>query len=171
MMKNIVMALFLILPMTVLAEPAPFGLEIGKATINDVKAKYKTTHAGTNKYSMGDMYTLEVSQLNFDGLQEATLVFSKENVLLAVLATLPNHKFDSLMEGMSAKYKLVSKDIPFVGNKSAKFVNGKTEITLDAPHLSFEMNMNYISKELDKAYKEQSSKERQQKQKRESSQL
>jgi hypothetical protein len=33
------------------ADPALFGLEIGKASVADVKAKYSTTYTGVNKYS------------------------------------------------------------------------------------------------------------------------
>ncbi|OZA74278.1 MAG: hypothetical protein B7X74_02830, partial [Thiotrichales bacterium 39-47-5] len=59
----------------------------------------------------------------------------------------------------------------FVGNKSATYLDGNTEISLDAPHLSFEMSMNYISLDLLKAAKAQSSQEENNKKKRENSQL
>lgn len=170
-MKKIVIAtlLLLALPMVATADPAPFGLEIGKATIKDVKAKYSAQKTGISKYSGGEMY--DISGINFDGLQKATVIFSREGKLLAVLTTMPKSKFDSLLSSLSNKYQLVSKQIPFVGNKSAKLVDGNTEITLDAPHLSFQMEMNYINKDLWKAYKAQSNKEREQKKKSEQSQL
>ena len=41
------------------------------------------------------------------------------------------------------KYKLVGSRIPFVGDTWAKFVDGNTEILLDAPHLSFSMTLEY----------------------------
>lgn len=170
-MKKFALAALLSLPMAVLADPAPFGLEIGKDTIKEVKTKYRITHTGINKYSMGDMFSVDTSQINFDGLQEVTLIFSKEGVLLAVLTSLPKHKFEDLMDSLGSKYKLVSKQIPFVGNKSAKFMHENTEITLDAPHLSFDMSMNYVNNDLLKAFNEQSSQEQEQKQKREASQL
>ena len=168
-MKKIVIAALLTLPMVAAADPAPFGLEIGKATIKDVKAKYSAQKIGINKYSGGEMY--DISGVNFDGLQKATVIFSTEGKLLAVLTTLPKSKFDSLLSGLSNKYQLVSKQIPFVGNKSAKFVDGNAEITIDAPHLSFQMEMNYINKDLWKAYKAQSNKEQKEKRKSEQSQL
>ena len=170
-MKKLMVAILLSTSLSVLADPSPFGLEIGKATIEDVKAKYKLTHTGTNKYSKGDMYTIDTSQINFDGLKDVTLIFSQDDVLLAVLTTLPKTKFESLMNGLGGKYKLVSKQIPFVGNKSAKFLDGNTEITLDSPHLSFQMSMNYINNELLKAFTKQSSLEQLQKEKHEASQL
>jgi len=168
-MKKILIATLLSLPMLAMADPSPFGLEIGKATIKDVKAKYSAQKTGINKYSGGEMY--DISGVDFDGLQKATVIFSREGKLLAVLSTLPKSKFDYLLSGLSNKYKLVSKKIPFVGNKSAKLIDVNTEITLDAPHLSFQMEMNYINKDLWKSYKNQSNNDKQKKQNREQSQL
>lgn len=168
-MKKIVIAALLSMPMVAIADPSPFGLEIGKATIKDAKAKYSAQKTGINKYSGGEMYDL--SGIDFDGLQKATVIFSTDGKLLAVLTTLPKSKFDSLLSGLSSKYQLVSKNIPFVGNKSAKLVDGNTEITLDAPHMSFQMEMNYSNKDLWKSYMAQSNKEQEQKKKSEHSQL
>jgi hypothetical protein len=170
-MKKILILALLVMPIVVMADPAPFGLEIGKATISDVKAKYSAKKTGVNKYSQGDMYELDVSGISFDGLQEVTLIFSQEGKLLAVLTKLPKNKFDYLLNNLSGKYKLVSKQIPYVGNKSAEFVDGNTDITIEAPHMSFEMVMNYINKDLWKSYNNQSNKEKQNKQKSEQSQL
>ena len=72
---------------------------------------------------------------------------------------------------LSLKNQVDSKDVPFVGNKSAKLIDGKTEIILDAPHMSFQMNMNYINKDLWKAYETLSNDEAHQKQKRARSKL
>lgn len=170
-MKKIILTALLTLPMVASADPAPFGLEIGKATIKDVKAQYGVKNAGVNKYSGGEMYDLDVSKIDFEGLKKATVIFSQDGKLLAVLTTLPKNKFDYLLNGLGNKYQVVSKQIPHVGNKSAKLVNGNTEILLDAPHMSFEMEMNYINKDLWKSYKVQSNNEQQQKQKNEHSQL
>jgi hypothetical protein len=170
-LKTLLLSALLLSSATAWADPAPFGLEIGKTTIKEMKEKYKTTSAGQNKYSGGDMYSIDPSQIDFEGLQEVTTIFSKEGQLLAVLTQLPKDKFEYLYESMGKKYKLVSKEIPFVGNKSAKFINGNTEITLDAPHLSFEMKMNYISKDLQKAFEAQRATENANKKSKESSQL
>jgi len=39
-MINFLLTAMLLIPAIALADPSPFGLEIGKATIKDVKAKY-----------------------------------------------------------------------------------------------------------------------------------
>ena len=170
-MRLLAIAVLLIVPTLTMADPAPFGLEIGKASIKDVKDKYNTKSAGINKYSLGEMYDLDVSEIKFDGLQKATVIFSKKGKLLAVLTTLPKRKFDGVLKALRGKYKLVSKKIPFVGNKSAKLLDGNTDITLDAPHLGFTMSMNYINKDLWKSYKKKSSNEQKAKKKNEASQL
>jgi len=113
----------------------------------------------------------DLSGIDFDGVQNVTAIFSKDGKLLALLATLPKEKFDYLLNSLNKKYQLVSKDVPFVGNKSAKLIDGNTEITLDAPHMSFQMNMNYINKDLWKAYETISNDEAHKKQKRELSKL
>jgi len=168
-MNKILIAFLLALPMFSVADPAPFGLEIGKATIKDVKEKYHAQKTGVNKYSGGEMYDL--SGIDFDGLQKSTAIFSKDGKLLALLTTLPKNKFDYLLDGLSNKYQIVSIKTPFVGDKYAKLVDGNTEITLDAPHLSFKMEMNYINKDLWNSYTAQSKQEQQKKKSSEHSQL
>ena len=121
-------------------------MEIGTATIKDVKSKYKANKKGINKYNNGEMY--ELSGIDFDGLQKVTVIFNTTGKLVALLATLPKNKFNYIFNSLSNKYKLVSKNIPFVGNKNVKLIDGDTEITLDAPHMGFKMSMDYISKDL-----------------------
>ena len=140
-------------------------------TEKELKAKYNVSHTGTNKYSSGNMYSVPTSSIDFQGLKEVTTIFSTSGKLVAVLTTLPKSKFDYLNQALSGKYKLVNQQIPFVGNKSATYRDGSTEITLEAPHMSFDMSMNYINDDLMRAYKQQSEAEARQKQKSEASQL
>lgn len=158
-MNKLIIALFLCLSFTANADPAPFGLEIGKATVNDVKKKYKSEYTGNNKYSHGDMYSLDINEIGIDGLQSATAIFDKRKKLVAILTKFPKLKFDYLFSTMNQKYKVSSKNIPFVGNKSANFKNGKTTIFLDAPHLSFEMTMNYVNNDFWQTYQNMQRKE------------
>jgi hypothetical protein len=117
------------------------------------------------------MFYLNPNDLNFEGLKEAMLIFSTEDKLLAVLLKLPKNKFNSIYESLNSKYKLLKKEIPFVGDKEAKFLDGNTEVTLNAPHMSFDMDLHYINKDLWKVYKKIQQKEQEEKSKKESSQL
>lgn len=154
-----------------LADPAPFGLELGKATVTEAKAHFDLDEKGTNRYSGGPMFSVPVSEVDFDGLQDLTLIFNSQNTLVGVLATLPKQQFSSMHGMLSGKYRVVSTNIPFVGNSSAKYVDGGTEITLDAPHMSFEMSMNYLRKELQQTFEKQSAEEARQKASRRAGQL
>lgn len=170
MISKIFIALILF-SVAAFANPSPFGLQIGKATVSEVKAKYSTQHKGVNKYSNGDMYDLDVSELSFDGLDSAMVVFDSNGKLQAVLCSLSKDKFQYLFGSLKKKYKLVHSNIPFVGDTSAKFMDGNTEITLNAPHMSFQMDMNYVDKNLVKKFKQESANEEQRKKNNESSQL
>ena len=72
---------------------------------------------------------------------------------------------------MSGKYKTVSKQLPFVGNKKMVWADGNTEIVLDAPHLSFDMTMQYATKDLLRKFNQTSSDNSKAKAKSEASQL
>lgn len=171
-MEKIIIALFTLLISNVaLADPTVFGLTISKTKVEDLKNKYSVTYTGQNKFSNGDMYDIATGQIGFDGLNSCTVIFSKEGVLIAVLTGFPKSKFDYLKSSLSNKYQLVSQKIPFVGDKSAKYRDGNTEIDLNAPHMSFELTMNYIHTDLLRAFNNQSIIEQRAKEKKESSML
>ncbi len=171
-MEKIIYVFVFFLFFNVTADPAPFGLEIGKATIKDVKKKYKALHTGENKYTGGDMYSLDTSIIGIEGLQSATAIFDKKYRLVAMLTTFPKSKFQFLFDTMrQKKYKLAKKNIPFVGNKTAQFKNGKTTVYLDAPHLSFEMSLNYIDDQTYKEFQKAQRQENQQKKRTDQSKL
>lgn len=155
----------------VFADPSIFGLELGKTTEQQLKAMYDVQPKGMNKYSSGNMYSVPESSIDFDGLQEVTTIFDRKGVLIAVLTNFPKSKFSYLNQAIGGKYKLIDQNIPFVGNKSVIYRDGATEISLDAPHMSFTMSMNYIRDDFMRTYNEQSEAEKRQKQASESSQL
>lgn len=153
------------------ADPAPFGLELGSATIADMKKQYSATYKGVNKYSSGKMYSLKPSELGVSGIESATVIFDKNLKLVAVLTSLPKNRFDELNRSLSSKYKVKSKVIPFVGNKKVVMRDGHTEVTLDAPHMSFNMELNYINTDFYKAYQKTEKAEREAKKRAESARL
>jgi hypothetical protein len=150
-----------------LADPKPFGLELGKATKEAFKKKYPDAeYKGLNSYSLGSMYSVPTYKLPLDGVQEDTFIFDLNGKLVAVLLTLPKYQFDKLLPSLKRKYRLVSSQIPFVGNKSAKFVDGKSEVTMDAPHMSFEMDLLYARKSFLNAFHKSQQKKAEEKRKR-----
>ncbi len=146
-MKHIIAILLFLAATTVFADPAPFGLEIGNASLADAEQMYRLDNAGINRYSLGHMYKVTVNQVNFEGLKELLLDFNEKGVLTTVTATLPKSQFKSLHQSLAKKYKVISQEIPFVGDSFTEYLNGSTKVLLDAPHLSFDMRLTYITKE------------------------
>jgi hypothetical protein len=153
------------------AEPSPFGIKIKESTVSDIKGQYKSKDSGINKYSGGVMLDLEPTQLNFEGLQDISIVFGQDDKALAVFSTINKNRYQELLDMLSSKYTLVSKVGGFVGNSRAEFKDDNTKIVLDAPHLSFSMSLSYIHNDLNKKYIEESEKEKQQIKKQETEKL
>jgi len=146
------------------ADPAPLGLEIGKATVQDAKARYKLRHAGINKYTSGDMYDVDPKQVDMKYLQSCRLIFDKDGGLMAVVMTFYGNDFDYYYELLSEKYKPVESYKPFVGDKEAKFVDGDTGILLKDNF--FNMTLLYANRNFIKKVEEQTQQEKEQERQR-----
>lgn len=170
-MKKIIAISSLVASSFSVADPVIFNLEPGKTTEAQLNELYDTQHMGINKYSNGNMYSIPTFSINFEALEQVTTVFNENGVLSAVLTTFPKSKFDYLNQTIGAKYSRVRQNIPFVGNKSSVYKDGSTKIMLDAPHLSFQMSMNYITQDFLDKFEHQSEYEKRQKEKNEASQL
>jgi hypothetical protein len=160
---------FLILLFTVglvFADPSPLGLELGKATLEQAKSKYKLLYSGTNKYTLGPMFEIPTSQVDIDGVSGILLVFDRKGILQVVLMKFPKNKWGEIYNALRRKYKLVDSKIPFVGDKYAEFVDGNTVIVLNAPHLSFTMSLIYARKEFIETMRRVEEQEEKEKQKR-----
>ena len=134
------------------ANAAPFGLEIGVATIDQVKkevgSKNRLEKTGTNKFSQGAMYSTDGSGLDIDGLQSALFIFDPSNVLVGVVIKM-NKDPKSMAKTFSTKYQVVSNRIDnFMNYGYARFQKGDSFIEIDAAHLSFDMEVRYVTKGL-----------------------
>ena len=149
--------------------PKPLGLELGVATISDAKAKYTLEHKGINKYTLGDMYGINPSEVNIEGLQKVTLIFARNEKLQAVVMEFPktfNHTYwNRLYNSLKRKYTLKSSYIPFVGSRYAVFEGGNSIIRLESPHLGFKTYLIYMTKTFKKLYEIMNEEEKKKKQK------
>lgn len=170
-MKKIILTICLLLPINAMAAPSPFGLEMGKATIDDAKKRYQLESHGKNPVSQGENFEIVTKDIDFDGLQSLNITFNKDRKLVSLSANLGKYRFDALMKSMQAKYTLVNQDIPFVGDKYAQFRDGNIEIMLDAPHLGFDMTLMYIQSDYLQALQKSIRDDKKKKQQREDSQL
>ncbi len=171
MFKKISLSILFLSPLLLSANPKPFDLEINKSNIVDLNNKYSNEYIGMNQYSEGKMFKINVNELQFDGLEEAIAIYSKDEVLKAILLKLPKSRFDYVFKSLESKYKIVNKKIPFVGDKSAKFIDDTTDIVIDAPHLNFTMSLEYINQDLYKSFKKTLNQNEEEKKKKERSQL
>lgn len=149
---------------TFAANAAPFGQELGLSTYAQVKqqvgGKTSLSDAGTNKFSGGKMLQGDGDGLGIEGLSGVTFIFDRTDKLVGVLMNLPKESFKPTLKALSAKYKLVSSEVPFVGNASAKLKLGDSVVELNAPHMSFTMEVLYLTNSLKQAFQQQSSNER-----------
>lgn len=170
--------------MTLAANALPLGLEIGVATYAQVKkeagSQTRLAEAGTNRYSGGRMLKGNGAGLEVEGLSEIVFIFDSTDRLAGVLMTLPkqdgmgdlrNGGFQKTLKALSGKYKLVDKRVPFVGDAFARLKQGDSVIELEAPHLSFTMELRYMTTALQKAFLQGSANENTEKERRQASRL
>mgnify|MGYP001282501103 CR=1 FL=1 len=128
------------------------GFEIGSTTVDqlkqDLRGKTKLESTGTNKYSGGEMFKTDGSSYGIEGLTKVLYVFDDQRELAAVIMVMAKHRFDSVFQFLESKYKVVAQQRPFVGDRYAKFRPSDAVIELDAPHLSFDMEVRYVRNDL-----------------------
>ncbi len=153
-----------------LADPAPFGLELGKATLKDIEANHKIIERNDAVFD-GKTIKVDANLLGIKGLEVASFYVDKDGVVQATILTMDKDKFNDMLDVFSEKYKLVSKEIPFVGNKSVSFEDGGSIIIMNAPHLSFNMEIVYQTKKIHDALNNKSNEAKTDEKKREKSLL
>jgi hypothetical protein len=142
---------------------APLGVEIGVATYDQVKGRVgdstELADGGLNKFTGGKTVSGNGEGLGVAGLKHLTFVFDREGVLQGVFFTMEKN-FRPTYEMLKKKYNLVSQRIPFVGDSNARFSQGQSVIILDAPHLSFEMTLSYVSRSFLASYQARSAEDK-----------
>lgn len=68
------------------------------------------------------------------------------------MGDLEKRRFDEVASLLAEKYKLTKKVRPQVGDRYAKFTAPDTVIEIDAPHLSFDMEVRYMTNNFVKAF-------------------
>ena len=144
---------------------------------------YNLEHDGVNKYSNGNQYYIDPTQLDLEDLKSTFIIFDEKGVLVYVssdfnsISSMENSKsrykkFDYLYKILANKYKLVKKERPFVGDQYAKFRDGGSEIELSEPHMGgFKISLSYARKDFLDAFDKKQSEDKKQKTKDEASSL
>jgi len=139
---------------------APLGLELGYANLASVKEiignQTKLVDAGNNLYSNGPMLESNGKGLDVDGLSSVLFIFDNNQILVGVVMTFPKNP-KATYATLAKKYKPVMNKIDnFMNNGYARLSKGDSFIELDAPHLSFEMEVRYLTKKLMADFKQKS---------------
>lgn len=128
------------------------GAEIGTTTAEQLKQVLsrhtRVFDQGVNKYSGGPMLATDGSSYEIEGLEKVLYIFDKQGKLAGVIMDMDKDRFVSIYQVLRQKYKLISEQRPFVGNQYARFKPVDALIELDAPHLSFTMEVRYIRNDL-----------------------
>lgn len=167
--------LLCITPMIAYSGPGPFGLSVGGTSLaearSELSSRTQVQDAGTNKWTLGPMLKASSSGLGLDGLQDTLLIFDADEVLVGAILTLQKSRYRDIKDMMSEQYQMVSDEAPFVGNQLATYREDDVTIEVSAPHMSFQMEIRYFHPTLMEAHDQGVQQQKQEQQRRESSQL
>jgi hypothetical protein len=142
-----------------LAGTPVLGFEVGVSTLDQVtdalSKKTQVEERGVNRYSNGPMLKTDGSSYGLEGLNSVVYIFDGQKKLMGVVMNMSKARFKPIYEVLSRKYKVLSQQRPFVGDQFARFASPDGIIELDAPHMSFEMEVSYLRGDLVQEIKEQ----------------
>ncbi len=142
----LIAATFSLIATTASAEPAPFGLTIGKTTVSDLNRFPYTVSESAHHWGEGAAYKLDTLP-KMDGLVDVEMTFDHNQVLQSVAAEFAAEKYAALLNLLQSKYRLVDNSIPFHGSRYAVLEDGQTRIYLEAPHMhGGSVSLSYINK-------------------------
>jgi hypothetical protein len=136
------------------------GFTFNQATYPEVKLGFldkgyvPPTVLAPNKFTGGKMLFFTGNDIGMEDVKEGHFIFNKDDILVALRFTMPKGKsskygggrmanFHEMRDAFAKNYELVSEEIPFVGNSSAKFYGRNCNIFIDSPHLDFDMSIYY----------------------------
>lgn len=149
LLRTLVLALLFVLAAPVLASSAQMlGYTVGQSTFQEVKGSLRERGAtprekGASAHAGGPMLEASGRSLGIEGLQTAFMIFDPQDRLAGGLLTLNKSRYDAVVTAMKEKYTLVREVRPHVGNRRAEFRADGALITVEAPHMSFEMTVFY----------------------------
>jgi hypothetical protein len=149
LLRTLVLGLALVAALPVFASRAQvLGYTVGESTFEEVKSSLQSRgttprNTGISTHAGGPMLVAPGRGLGIDGLQQILMLFDAQNRLAGALLTLNKARYDAVVSAMKEKYTLVREVRPHVGNRRAEFRAEGALITVDAPHLSFEMTIMY----------------------------
>ena len=101
-MKKLLLTLLFSVSLPSLADPTVFKMELGKTTEQEAKEMYNLEPDGVNKYSNGNQYYIDPTQLDLEDLKSTFIIFDEKGVLVYV-----SSEFNSIpsIENSKSRYK------------------------------------------------------------------
>lgn len=162
--KQMSILLMLFVSFFTYAEVSVIGITINQDTKEDIEKNYIIENKD------GAVWGLKRSEIPIEGIKKAEVIFQDDHVK-GVWLVVEKHRFNYFFDALKSKYKLIKKDTPFVGNQYARFEKEDVLIWIDAPHMSFNMDVVYMDKKYKKELDAYRNKMKQEKKNRELEQL
>ncbi|MEY0304321.1 hypothetical protein AB7W11_20680 [Providencia manganoxydans] len=162
--KQVSILLMLFVSFFSFAEVSVIGITINQDTKNDIEKNYIIDNKD------GEVWELKPTEIPIEGIKKVEVIFQNDHVK-GVWLVVEKHRFNYFFDALKSKYKLIKKDIPLVGNKYARFEKENVTIWIDAPHMSFNMDVVYMDKKYKKELDTYRNKMKQEKKNRELEQL
>jgi len=103
-------------------------------------------HAGINKYSKGPMLAAGGNGFGIGGLKSVVFIFTPRKELTGALLTINKDRYAHLVGLLKEKHRVLDEKKAFVGDQSVTLeASDRTHIQVDAPHMSFEMTISYLT--------------------------
>lgn len=165
-MKKVIMIFMFNL---VLLAAGPFGLELGKSTIDEVKnkldCKYETSQIIDGVYPNNGYYLSYKSCSVIDDMTSVDFAFNDDGILVyAAIVFDGKPSYKTLKASLSSKYKITKNVEPFVGDRLSEYALNGEKIILSSPHLSFNTYLNYEQIDFMQRVKKAQAKAKQEKQ-------
>ena len=94
------------------------------------------------------MLSVDVSAAHVNNVKDLTLIFDENELLQAISFETDKYNFKAIDEYVSQKYQPVKRQVPFVGDKYAEYRSPNALIKINAPHMSFQMTITYVSQDM-----------------------
>ncbi len=135
----------------------PYGIELGKTTISELKKKFTLLNRETGKF--GKIYKFDPKNFNIGNLKASsvfiyTISGENEEIVQNIEISFSGKRFSKLKEILSKKYYIDEIKEKFVGDQYCKFIDSQISdqaIHLSEPHMSFETMIIYRTDNFEEA--------------------
>lgn len=153
-MRNIIfLSITLTFSQSSLAGTQAFGGELNVTTTGSMEKEIDAREVGLSAITNGKIYELSSNPFGVEGLKKVIYVFNKDGRLVGIQAELDKYSFENVNKALAKKYKVIESRVPYVGDKFVRYRTSDGAIALNAPHMSFVMQVTYLTQSFEKAVK------------------